>query len=195
MSSFSVLIDKIIKDAELKKQDILIKAREESEKIVLRKVEEANRYREDILKKAHLEGKEVKEKIISKCELEIRNSKLIAKRKVIDEVFDKALDELMNLDNERFELYVSYHVRNSGLIGEYNLIIPTVYIDIEHILRSRIDSENKREFKVLEIKPSDILKGGFILENKGIFINYSFEVLIDSIKDEIEFELSNLLFN
>ena len=195
MSDFSVLVDKIIQDAENKKQDIVEKARQESEKIVLRKIKEANEYKDSTVKKAHLDGKEIKEKILSKCELKIRNSKLLAKRKVIDEIFNKSLDNLINMDNNQFKKYVIYHIFNSGLVGDYDLLIPTRYIGILNELKVSIDDESRKEIKILDIKPSDILKGGFILENKGVFINYSFEILVNSIRDEIEFEVSNLLFS
>lgn len=195
MSDFSVLVNKIIQDAENKKQDIVEKAKQESEKIVSKKIKEANEYKDSIVKKAHLDGKEIKEKIISKCELKIRNSKLAAKRKVMDEVFSKSLDNLVNLDEDQFKKYVIYHIFDSNLSGEYTLVIPTKYVGVLDELKLSIENENRKEIKILEIKPSDILKGGFILENNGVFINYSFEVLVSSIRDEIEFEVSNLLFN
>ena len=60
---------------------------------------------------------------------------------------------------------------------------------------NQINSNPSYNFEIAKVKPSDSLKGGFILEKDGVFINYSFEVLVDFIRDEIEFEVSNLLFN
>lgn len=195
MSDFKNLVDKIINDAELKKRDIVDKAKEESEKIVLKKIEEANDYKEKILKKAHIEGKELKEKMISKCELKIRNNRLDAKRKVLDEIFDKSLSELLNLDREEFKSYLIRTLNNLKLNGRYGLLISSDYSDIIPQLLVDLNSQVNGDLKIVEVKPSDDLKGGFILEKDGVFINYSFEVLVDSIRDEIEFEVSNLLFN
>lgn len=195
MSDFKNLIDKIINDAELKKRDIVNKAKEESEKIVLKKIEEANDYKEKILKKARIEGKELREKMISKCELKIRNNRLDAKRKVLDEIFDKSLSQLLNLDKDEFKSYLVSTLNNLELYGEYGLLISSDYSDIISELLVDLNSKVNDDLKIVEVKPSDNLKGGFILEKDGVFINYSFEVLVDSIRDEIEFEVSNLLFN
>ena len=115
MSDFKNLVDKIISDAELKKRDIVDKAKEESEKIVLKKIEEANDYKEKILNRARVEGKELREKMISKCELKIRNNRLDAKRKVLDEIFDKSLSQLLNLDKDEFKSYLVRTLNNLKL--------------------------------------------------------------------------------
>ena len=38
-------------------------------------------------------------------------------------------------------------------------------------------------------------KGGFILENNGIEINSTYEALVSSLRDELEFEVAKVLFN
>ena len=38
-------------------------------------------------------------------------------------------------------------------------------------------------------------KGGFILEKDGIQMNYTFEALVNSLKDELEYEVASILFN
>lgn len=195
MSDFKNLIEKIVSDAELKKQDIINKAKCESEKIVAKKIEEGNSYKEKLLKKAHVEGKNLKEKIISKCELKIKNSKLSARRKILDEVFNDSLNELLNLNQKDFEKYLINTLRNLNLDGKYFLLVSEKYLNVGEDLMNQINSNPSYNFEIAKVKPSDSLKGGFILEKDGVFINYSFEVLVDFIRDEIEFEVSNLLFN
>lgn len=195
MSDFKNLVDKIISDAELKKQDIINKAKDESEKIVAKKIEEGNSYKEKLLKKAHGEGRNLKEKIISKCELKIKNNKLSARRKILDEVFKDSLNELLNLNQEDFEKYLKNTLRSLDLKGKYSLLVSEKYLNVSENSVSEINSDPNYNFEIVKVKPSDSLKGGFILEKDGVFINYSFEVLVNFIRDEIEFEVSNLLFN
>ena len=38
-------------------------------------------------------------------------------------------------------------------------------------------------------------KGGFILENNGIEINSTYEALVSSLRDELEFEVAKVLFS
>lgn len=195
MSDFKNLIDKIISDAEMKRQDIISKANIESDRIVSKKIQEANQYREQIINKAHVEGEELKVKAISKCELKIRNNRLQAKRKVLDEIFKSSLDELINLSEEKFRDYLVNVLGDLSLFGDYKLIIPNIYLNVIGESQDYINSKLEKDFKIIEIKPSDKLKGGFILEKNNVFINYSFEVLVNFIREKIEFEVSNLLFN
>lgn len=195
MSDFKNLIDKIISDAEMKRQDIINKANIESDKIIAKKIQEASDYKEKIINKAHIEGKELKEKVISKCELKIRNNKLQAKREVLDNIFEDSLNELINLSEDKFRDYLVGVLVKLNLFGEYELIIPSSYSNSVLDLQDYIKGKLEKDFKIIKIKPSDELKGGFILEKNNVFINYSFEVLVDSIRNKIEFEVLNLLFN
>lgn len=195
MLEFKSLVDKIIGDAEINKRDFINKAKEESKKIISKKIDEANDLKESILKKAYIDGNELRERIISKSELKIKNKKLEKKRMILKEIFMESLDELLKLDLSKFKDYLICVLNNIDLIGEYELIISTHYYEHAQEILNMINSKVNKKFNVKKIKPSNLIKGGFILEKDNVFINYSFEVLIDSIIDEIEFEVSNLLFS
>lgn len=190
MSNYKNIIDKILDDAEFKKNDIVSKAKKEADKIIKSKLEEANSNKEKIISNAHKDGERLKEKIISKTELNIRKKKLESKKKILDIVFEESLQSLLNLDSTSFKKYISAKLSNSDIVGEYTLIIPSSY-KVEDF----DDINYTDNLIIVDIKPSDILKGGFILEKNGTYINYSFEILIGFIREELEYEISNLLFN
>lgn len=195
MSDFNVLVNKIIEDAQIAKQNIISKAKEETEKIVSKKIEDANEFKEKLMEKAHVDGKELKEKLISKSELKIRNNILLSKRKVLDEVFDKALEELVNLDNETFLKYLLEALSNLDINGEYNLLISKSYMNNKNVILEEVNKISKEKFRIVEVKEYEDIDGGFILEKDGIFVNYSFKLLIEFIREQIEFEVLTLLFN
>lgn len=195
MSNFKNLVDKIKNEAELKKEKIVSKARGEAAKLISKKVEEAHEYKEKLVKKAHDDGLEVREKIISKCDLNGKNQKLEAKRRVLDDVFNKAKEELINLDIEQVKEYLFNILEKLDLSGSYIMYVNDRYKSLDSLFLDNLSSKLKNTFKISEIKTSVDLKGGFILEKDGVFINYSFESQLNSIRDEIEFEISNLLFN
>ncbi len=63
---------------------------------------------------------------------------------------------------------------------------------------NEINSELTQKGKLGKLSLSDEIrdfKAGFILEKNGIEINNSFEALISSMKDELEYEVARLLFN
>ena len=45
------------------------------------------------------------------------------------------------------------------------------------------------------MKTAGIFKGGFILEKDGIEINNTFEALVSSLRDDLEFEVARVLFS
>ena len=53
----------------------------------------------------------------------------------------------------------------------------------------------KKEFKNAKIKENEFVSSGFIIEENGVQKNYTFEVKIDFMRDELEVEISKLLFS
>ena len=63
---------------------------------------------------------------------------------------------------------------------------------------AEINTELKAKGLKGEIKISETIgsfRGGFILEKGGVEINNTFESLVDSLKDQLEFEVAKVLFN
>ena len=62
----------------------------------------------------------------------------------------------------------------------------------------QINTELKAKGLKGEIKISETVgsfRGGFVLEKGGVEVNNTFEALVDSLKDELEFEVAQVLFN
>lgn len=192
MSNCKKLVDRIINDAEVKKNEIVSKAKEEADKIVNNKLIEANKAKEKIISKAHNDGIQLKNNIISKSESDIRKNILGAKKQILDKIFFESMERLAKLNEIEFKKYIDNTLKNLDLDGEYVLIIPLTYNkhDFEDLI-----SSNSYKFTLIKIKPSDALKGGFILEKDGSIINYSFEVIMEFVREEIEFEVSKILFD
>lgn len=59
-----------------------------------------------------------------------------------------------------------------------------------------IDELNKNvDAQIILGETAGNFKGGFILENNGIEINSTYEALVSSLRDELEFEVAKVLFN
>lgn len=188
MSNYENLINKILNDAENKKNSIINKAKEEADIIIDSRIKEAKQYNVKLIERANRDGNQLKDKIISKADLGVRKRELESKKKILDNIFDQALEELINLDRDDLKKYIVDTIDSLDSISNYNLLIPSTY---------NVDDFNEivDNSQIINIQLSDVLKGGFILERNGTLINYSFEVLINFIREEIEFEVSNLLFN
>ena len=193
--SVNNITSKILRDAEGRKESILATAEEEKNKILSKKVASAK----EILEKAEIEAKSKKERVISGAKLKARNEKLAAKQEVIEEVFSKSVETLCKLNDREFVKFIKDSILSLNIDGDETLILNE---DGNKIVSKEVVAEINAELKAKglkgEIKISETIgsfRGGFILEKGGVEINNTFESLVDSLKDQLEFEVAKVLFN
>lgn len=199
MSNIKNLTEKILEEAKHKEKEIVTYAESEKEKILSSKIKEADDEKKLILLKAEEEAKTKKERIISSTTLKVRNEKLEIKQKLISEVFDKALEELCSMNSSKLKNFIKHTILDLDIEGDETIIlnedgkskIDDKFVeDLNFIFLAR---NKKGELKVREENGN--FKGGFIVEKNGVEINSTFEALMDSMKDELEYEVSKALFN
>ena len=189
MSNVKNITSKILKDAEAGKENILAAAEEEKNKILSKKASSANEIAQEILQKAEADAKSKKERVISSAKLKVRNNKLAAKQEIIDEVFEKSINKLTELSKEQFLNFVKNSILSMNLTGKQTLILNETGLKF-------VDELNKEVKATIALsKTAGNFKGGFILENNGIEINSTYEALVSSLRDELEFEVAKVLFN
>lgn len=194
MSNVKNITSKILKDAEARKENILAAAEEEKNKILSKKASAANEIAQEILQKAEADAKSKKERVISSAKLKVRNNKLAAKQEIIDEVFEKSINKLTELSKEQFLNFVKNSILSMNLTGKQTLILNET--GLKFVDDSFIDELNKEAKATIALsKTAGNFKGGFILENNGIEINSTYEALVSSLRDELEFEVAKVLFN
>lgn len=199
MSDVKNLTSKILKDAEERKESILKAANEEKAKIIAKKQAIAKQEEEAMIEKAKSEAKTRRERIVSGAELKARNEKLAAKQSVIDSVFDQSIEELCKMSNNDMKKFIKNMILSSDITGDEKIILNKEGKSLlDKSLLNTINSELKANGKKGELTISDevrTFKGGFILEKDGIEINNTFEDLVNSSRDDLEFEVANVLFN
>lgn len=196
MSNVNNLTSKILKDAEERKSSILAKAEEEKNKIITKKRDEANRLKTSMIEKAKLESATRKERILSSAELKVRNEKLLSKGKVIDEVFNMSVENLCQMNENDFRNFVKSSILSLNIEGDENIILnANGKKAINEAFIKEINNELKDKGNLKLSQSEGKFRGGFILEKNGIEINYTFESLVQSLREELEFEVANILFN
>lgn len=199
MSNVKNLTSKILKDAEERKESILKAANEERAKIIAKKEAVAKQEEEVMVEKAKIEAKTRHERIVSSAELKARNEKLAAKQSVIDSVFEQSIEELCKMSDNDMKTFIKNMILNSDITGDEKIILNQKGKSLlDKSLLNTINSELKSNGKKGELTVSDevrTFKGGFILEKDGIEINNTFEDLVNSSRDDLEFEVANVLFN
>ena len=199
MANVSNLTSKILKDAEERKESILAAAENEKAKILDKKNNEAKALEATMLEKAESEAKTSKERVISGAELKARNEKLKAKQAVIKEVFEKSIEELCNLDDDKYVAFIKDSILSLGLAGDEKLILNERGMKlVTDAVLTEINAglvSNGKKGAITLVKEARSFKCGFILEKDGIEINNTFEALVNSVKEELEFEVARELFN
>ena len=194
MSNLNNITSKIIKDAEVERESILAKAAEEKAKVLAKKEDSANEISKELLEKAQNEAKSKKERVISSAKLKVRNDKLAAKQQIIDEVYENSIKKLTSLSKEEFLSFVRESILAMNLTGKQNLVLNETGLSL---IADNIISElnSKINAEITLSKTAGNFKGGFVLENNGIEINNTYEALVSSLRDELEFEVAKVLFN
>lgn len=197
--AISNLLSKIKENTEKEAKVILDKANNEAKEIIHKRVDiEAANERKKILEKAERESISRVERIDSSAKLKVRNDILEAKQKMIQKVFDLSLSKLENLSLEELTGLIKKTILNSSLQGEVELILSNEYrkkIKPEFIneLNSELKNKNHNVNVKMNTSVSNI-DSGFILSQKGIEINYTFKALVSSLKEEMEYEINEILF-
>ncbi len=65
----------------------------------------------------------------------------------------------------------------------------------ELIVKKEFVGKVKKEFPGAKVKGNEFVTSGFIIEENGIQENYTFEVKLDFMRDELEVEISKFLFS
>ncbi|MBZ9608602.1 V-type ATP synthase subunit E [Clostridium estertheticum] len=198
MSNLDKLAAKIIEDAKIKAETILKEAKNNEILLIEKKTKEAELVKKQMIEKTKVEAIMVSKRIISNSQLKARNEKLGAMQKMIDKVFESALEKLMAInDNDYLELIKKY-LLSMPIAGDEEIILPGKYKSIvsgEYL--SEINISLKTNGKIGELKLSSDnrdIKSGFVVLKNGIEINNTFESLVNSLRDELEPEIVNALF-
>lgn len=193
MANIENITKKIVEDAKAKKEEILSKANSDKEKTINNKVNEAKAEETLIIERAKREASTKKERMLSNAALTVRNNKLEAKQTIISNVFESALEELCKMNEEEYKNFIVNTIASLSINGDENIILnETGKKLVDETLLNEINSKLKGNLKVSDEVRN--FRGGFIIEKNGVEINNTFEALVDSMKEDLEFEVARVLF-
>ena len=173
----------IIEDANKKAQGIIDSAEAEASGILKESEEQTAKKLENMQQSAVSSAELAKSKILLKSKLEI-----------IDDMLDKALNELRALgDEEYFEIIKSLILSNAK---EGEGVLRLSAKDCARLPKDFLSSVNKAlgDKKIVLGDEADI-NGGFLLIFGDIDINCSFDAIASSKRDELRDALNSLLFS
>ena len=183
MSNLNNLTSKILNDAKEEADKIVKSAEEKAKQKYDLEIKKVAAKKQTLLENARRERELLSDRIKSSANLKARNEKLKAKQTVINKVIDKLKAKLVNMNESDYINYLNQNIDKSSIAGK------------ELIVKKEFVEKVKKEFPTAKVKKNEFVTSGFIIEENGIQENYTFEVKLDFMRDELEVEISKLLFS
>ncbi len=178
--------EKVFQEAE----DIRQEADREREEIIRKARQEAGRVKDGLIKKATEEGEGERQRRLMRTRSEERKKILAFKRALIDKVFRQAKERLDNLSEEEYLKWSERLLLSNIDSGEAEILGSPLDKDLmERILVKGIDKKETRFLPELDQK-----ERGFIIRKEGVQIDYTFSSLFSFLEDELEIEVARILF-
>ncbi len=161
-------------------------------------IEEAKKQAEEILsseeQKSKVDAENLKNRMISSAELQRRKMILSSKQQGIKKGFGAALNKLKEMPEDKYISFLAEQIINIPNCSGTIILNERDKERIGDKLVSLVNNKLNGEKLTLSEKTINSI-GGFILKNGDIEINSTFEMLLDSIKDELTNNVANVLFD
>lgn len=198
MAGIESLRKRILKDDENKAREVIEEAEAKAQEIQKQSKEKAELLVKEAQAKAERDGNDRSDRIIARAHLDARNNVLAAKQETIDRILDLAEEKINSMDNKEFSDFVEELLLNSAETGDEEVIFSEKdrqRVDPGLVARvnEKLVSMGRKGMLKLGYETRK-MKSGFILRKGGIEINCSVDSQIRILRDSLEGEIANLLF-
>jgi len=191
--------EKIVSNAKIQANKIIAEAEDNANNIIKKSEKEADNVKKVILYKINQEASLKRNKILTEANLEAKKTILLEKQKIMEDVFDKALESIAKLNSKDYLNFIKKMILDNIESGDETIF--TGSLDKDKISKDFIKEINK-ELKVkdkmgeLRLSTSYLpIKGGVVIGSDKIRKNISLEFLLTKIREELEIQISKDLFN
>ncbi len=189
--SKEAIVEKIISDANLKADSVLAAANAKADEIIAAAAEECKRYMYSFAAETDKMVFDVEARSKTVADLDARKLTLAAKTKVLDVVYERTLENLRNLDKERYAALVFAMLENAK-DGDV--------VTISEREKDVVTKDSLAKFakqKGIKLTLADKFgdfDGGIILSENGVDKNFTFEVEVALLKEQTEAQVAKEIF-
>ena len=193
------IVERILQEAEEEAQKIEQEAQAEIDRIRAGEADQIKDIEEEASTRAEEAAREERRRRLSAADLELRKRLLTEKQGLIDQVFDRAMGKLVDMDAEAYREQIQHLLLAAVDVGDEEVIISSR--DEDRITQKLLDRANevlasqgrKGELKLSEERRD--LAGGFALRRGRRETNCSLESLFASGRDVLEPLVAEQLFS
>lgn len=190
--SLAQITEKIQKDAHAEAERVLSEARKQEAEIKkeadakVKELEDASQSRFDKERPEIFRRREIV------ARLDINKLHLGAQRRLINDVFEGALENLRKLDRNKYVAFCTGLLKNAAKTGNEVIEFSRDEKYLDKAWVDRFNSEHSMNITVSDKKGD--YSGGFVLSDGRIDINCSWEMLIQSAREQMETKVVKRLF-
>ena len=182
MSNLDKLVAEILQQAQKEANRMLTKAKTENSEFSEKENKKIQKEVDAINDKAQEEAQALKERMISNANLKSRDMILQAKEELADDILEKVLERLKNIDTKKYLKFVENILKNLNLSKNAEVMVSK---DMKLALGD----------KILDYKISDqTVESGCSIKDGNLIYNNEFSNLIDFNREELEREILNKIF-
>lgn len=182
MSNLDKLVAEILQQAQKEANRMLTKAKTENSEFSEKENKKIQKEVDVINDKAQEEAQALKERVISNANLKSRDMILQAKEELADDILEKVLERLKNIDSKKYLKFVENILKNLNLSKNAEVMVSK---DMKLALGD----------KILDYKISDqTVESGCSIKDGNLIYNNEFSNLIEFNREELEREILNKIF-
>lgn len=193
MNGIEKITQRIASDAQAEVDRILGDARDEAGRIAANYRAQADAEAAELAAKNEKAAAEREERLVSAAQMEARKVQLAAKQEMVEKAYIQALDKLCALPEEQYVAILADLLVKASSNGKEEAVFSPE--DRERVGEAAVAKANELSGKQLRLSDeTQPIRGGFILKDKNVEVNCTFETLVRLQKAETAGAVAQKLF-
>ena len=193
MNGIEKITQRIESDAQAEIDRILGDAREEAARISANYRAQADAEAQELDAKNERAAAEQEERLISAAQMKASRLQLAAKQEMVEKAYIQALDKLCAMPKEQYVDVLAKLLVEASSNGKEEAVFSKE--DREQVGKAAVEKANQISGKQLRLSEESLpIRGGFILKDKNVEVNCTFETVVRLQKAETTGAVVKTLF-
>ena len=193
MNGIEKITQRIASDAQAEIDRILGDARDEAARITANYRAQADAEAQELDAKNERAAAEKEERLISAAQMKASRLQLAAKQEMVEKAYIQALDKLCAMPKEQYVDVLAKLLVEASSNGKEEAVFSKE--DREQVGKAAVEKANQISGKQLRLSEESLpIRGGFILKDKNVEVNCTFETLVRLQKAETAGAVVKTLF-
>ena len=177
MNGIEKITQRIASDAQAEIDRILGDARDEAGRIIASYRAQADAEARELDAKNERAAAEREERLVSAAQMEARKVQLAAKQEMVEKAYIQALDKLCAMPQKQYIAVLADLLVKASSSGKEEAVFSKE--DREQVGKAAVEKANQIAGKQLRLsEETQPIRGGFILKDKNVEVNCTFETLV-----------------